>query len=321
MMKIALIGGVTSTRLTLEKLVEHAMAPEQVYGYEPKDTSNVSGYVALEEDSRLHGLEYQSFGNVKEIERDIVDKRFDVIFVVGLSQLVSGDILRSAAVGCVGFHPTKLPAGRGRAPIAWMVLDQCDGAATFFVMGAGADEGPILIQEPFEVTSTDTAKSIEQKLLTAAALALDSWLPRLACGEWDPIPQNPEEATYYGKRTPVDGAIDWSRSSEEIERLVRASGDPHPGAFFYFENNKIIVWKARIENILRIKGVEGRVLLVNDDGEYLIQCGAGLIWISNLVGNNVHRIKVGSQLKIDLAESVAQLQKRVQQLEERIRGS
>lgn len=318
-MRVAIIGGVTSTQLTLQKLVEHGMTPVRVYGYEPLDTSNVSGYVVLREYAQLRNLPYEGFRKVDEVEKDIVSQDYDIIFVVGLSQLVSEKILSAARIGCVGFHPTKLPLGRGRAPIAWMVVDQCDGAATFFVIGAGTDDGAILIQEPFEVSASDTAKTIEQKLLAAAESALDDWLPRLANGEWDPVPQNSGEATYYGKRTPADGVIDWSKGSAEIERLVRASSDPHPGAFFYFDNEKIIVWEARVEDTLKIKGVEGRVLIVKDDGEYLVQCGAGLIWISNLMGITADRIKVGSKLKIDYAETLVKLQRKVQQLEDRIK--
>lgn len=318
-MKIALIGGVVSTQLTLEKLIEHNIAPATVYGYEPSDSSRVSGFVSLQKYAESQELGYKGFQRINDLEKEISNQKYDIIFVVGLSQLVSKTILDSAVIGCIGFHPTKLPLGRGRAPMAWMVLDQCDGASTFFVMGEGADDGPILAQEEFEVTGSDTAKSIEKKLLKAGGKALDKWLPKLANGEWNPVPQEERYATYYGRRTPEDGKIVWSKSAVEIDRLVRASSEPHPGAYFYFGNKKVIVWKSKLELNINIKGAEGRVLLKRNDDEFLIQCGSGLLWISELEGITSNEIKVGSKLQIEIEEFVIQLQTKIEELEERVK--
>jgi methionyl-tRNA formyltransferase len=52
----------------------------------------------------------------------------------------------------------------------------------------------------------------------------------------------------WNKRTPEDGLIDWSNTSEEIHRLIRASTHPYPGAFTFFRKTKITIWKASIEN-------------------------------------------------------------------------
>ena len=80
-------------------------------------------------------------------------------------------------LGSVGFHPTFLPAGRGRAPLAWLTLDTGPGAASFFLIDDGIDSGPIFVQEPFEVTPQDYAGDVGTKLLDATTRALDRWLP------------------------------------------------------------------------------------------------------------------------------------------------
>ena len=70
----------------------------------------------------------------------------DLLFVTGLSQIVKPPLLNLPRIGCIGFHPTWLPKGRGRAPLGWLVLDGVPGAATFFLdgrgLGFGADTGP-----------------------------------------------------------------------------------------------------------------------------------------------------------------------------------
>ena len=40
----------------------------------------------------------------------------------------------------IGFHPTALPRGRGRAALAWLILKRENGAATFFELRDGVDD-------------------------------------------------------------------------------------------------------------------------------------------------------------------------------------
>ena len=55
--------------------------------------------------------------------------------------------------------------------------------------------------------------------------------------------QNEEEATFFGKRTPSDGEIDCDRTKEDIRNWVRAQANPYPGAFTFYDNQKIIIDK------------------------------------------------------------------------------
>ena len=51
------------------------------------------------------------------------------------------------------------------------------------------------------------------------------------CGEI----QDDSKATYYPKRTPEDGKIDWSISALEIEHSIKAVTKPYPGAFTFLD--------------------------------------------------------------------------------------
>lgn len=317
-MRIALIGGVVSTEVTLNKLLEYDLKPSVVYGFSPDDNSLVSGFVNLKELCSKNSVNYKPFVRVSSIEDEVASQKYDVVFVVGLSQLVSNNLLKSAVIGCVGFHPTKLPVGRGRAPIAWLVLDGIEGAATYFVMGEGADDGPILVQEPFEIEQDDYAKDVERKLLNASSVALDRWLPKLARGEWNPMPQNEALATYYGRRSPEDGKIDWAKSAHYIDRLIKASSAPHPGAYTYVDGKKIVIAYSRIETNLKIKGVVGRVLQAKPSGERLVQTGEGLIWIRGLEDSVSKTLRVGVKLGIDFEEVLVEMKKRIENLESKV---
>jgi methionyl-tRNA formyltransferase len=222
--------------------------------------------------------------------------QLDVIFAVGFSQLLKEDWLTLAKHGCIGFHPTKLPMGRGRAPIAWLILEGKSGAATFFQMGNGADDGPIYQQEPFEVDVNDDVESLVPKVQNAISIALDKLLPRMKAGIWDAIPQNHEKATFYTKRDPIDGLINWNLNAQEIDRLIKATTAPYPGAFSFVRGEIIKIWKSTVANENNIIGVVGRVLLVDENKGYLVQCGDGALWIKSFTTIAKDGIKLGDFL-------------------------
>jgi len=279
-MKVILIGSVSSSLYTLNKLIEYQFDILAVFGYEPQDESRVSGLVNMRDLCEKNNIKYYPFKRINDKNNIEIIKALSptIIFAVGISQIISKEILSIPVLGVVGFHPTALPRGRGRAPLAWLVLNENYGAATFFLLTEGVDDGPIFIQEYFQVNENDNAKSIQGKVLKSINNALDKWLPKLKEGIWDPKPQDSVNAYYYGKRSPLDGWINWEWGAEDIDKLVRASTKPYPGAFSFYNNYKIVIWSSEVEKTLKIKGVIGRVLLINDE-KLLLQTGKGLIWI------------------------------------------
>ena len=280
MNRIVLIGSVSSTLATLQKLVEHELNLVSVFGFEPENPEKISSFVNLKDHLGNTGIPYHPFVNIndKECVKTLQEIQPDIIFVVGLSQMIKKEILDIPIKGTVGFHPTALPRGRGRAPIAWMILNEKEGAANFFLMGEGMDDGPILASAPFKIDQLDNASSLEKKIISGIYAALDEWLPKLKRGEWAYSPQDDNLAYYYGRRAPLDGWIDWSKPAAEIERLVRAATRPHPGAFSFYSDYKVIVWDAKISTIENMQGVTGRILLIQQDS-LTIQTGEGLLEI------------------------------------------
>jgi methionyl-tRNA formyltransferase len=320
MYKVVVVGAVKGTEITINSLVKHGFEIAAIFGHEPKIKENIAGLFDLSEVAIKNNIPYLGFQNINSIE--IVEKvkelKPDIVFAVGFSQLLKNEWLTIPKLGCIGFHPTNLPLGRGRAPIAWLVLNETKGAACFFLMGNGADDGPIFAKEVFDITENDNANSVAKKISIAMEKALDSWLPELKSGIWNPVPQDEINASYYGIRKPDDGIIDWKESSFIIAKLIKASSKPHPGAYFYFQNEKVIVWDCELENTLKIKGVNGRVLLINEEKGYLIQCGIGLIWIRTLKFEKESLIKVGDYLGFKVEDEIQKLWKKINLLEKNI---
>jgi methionyl-tRNA formyltransferase len=314
-MKVGLIGGVNSSFVTLQKLVEHNFNVTDVFGYKPSQATIVSGYNDFEGFCAASAINYHPFTKINEKAGLIKNIDFDVLFVVGISQLVNDIIIGSPKLGCVGYHPTLLPKGRGRAPLAWLVHEKQDGAANFFVITEEADAGPIFIQEPFTVTKEDDAQSVEDKLLAATKVALDKWLPKLANGEWDPKPQNESLATEFGVRKPDDGLIKWELPANNIVNIIRTSSPPHPGAYTFLGNEKVVINKVVEENELKIKGCVGRVLKIQDE-RILVQTGAGLVWACAL--ETSANIRVGVRLGYLAEQEIFDLKNEIRQIKKHL---
>ena len=276
-MKIAVIGGVLSTAILIDKLNYHKFKDVKIWGYKPKNLANVSCWKDLNNLSKKYNYPFLNFTKVQECFDTLKEYKPDYLFVVGLSQIIPKHIIDISKYGSIGFHPTALPKGRGRAPIAWLVLEENKGAASFFLLESGIDSGPIIKQVKFRITNNDDAESVMDKMLEAEKQALDSLLPEIKNSKIKSIKQDFKSASWFGKRNPEDGLIDWREDAIKIDKLIRASTYPHPGAFTFYGHEKLKILKAE-KTYAPIKGVIGRIIDIdNESNSFIVQTGNGLI--------------------------------------------
>lgn len=323
--RIVLAGSVGSSRRILQGLLRNRASVVGVLGLGLEGARNVSGYTRLDDIAATMGIPYADYVQINDpsIVELVRSWQPDLLFAVGLSQLIKPELAAIPAFGCVGFHPTMLPADRGRAPLAWLTLEGRQGAASFFVLDDGVDSGPLLAQEPFAVTADDYASDVAEKMEAAIDRALDRWIPQLQAGHWAPAPQDHSQATYRGRRSPEDGLVDWSQPAEAIYALIRASAEPHPGAYTYFKHEKVIVWRAEVVSDVPFQGVPGRILVADERG-WLIQTGDGLlrlldVTIPSLDEQSVtNRLRVGVRLGYAPQDEVFLLRQRLSKLEQQV---
>ena len=317
-MKVAVVGGVRSTEVLIRALVKHEFDDCAVWGYVPIDAGLVSGWCDLRAVSSELVLPFFEFRKVTDCEESLRAYDPDVLFVVGLSQIIPESMLSIAGIVNVGFHPTALPKGRGRAAIAWMILEHVSGAASFFELRDGVDDGAILVQEPFEVGIQDDAASVEAKILKAESLALDRWLPCLAAGEVHGQEQDHSQATWLGKRAPDDGWLDWPHPRKHVLALIRASAPPHPGAYTYCSSEKILILSAHLCERPE-KGVPGRIVAVHGDKSFEVACGDMLLTIDRWYCESGWFPKVGMKLGYYVENEIQQLKMKVGFLERKLK--
>jgi methionyl-tRNA formyltransferase len=87
-------------------------------------------------------------------------------------------------------------------------------------------------------------------------------------------PNDLSKGSYFGRRRPEDGRIDWSRSAAEIHNLVRAVAPPFPGAFTEYEGETIKIFRTRKEQRIPAKNHRGPY---REGGEWFAACGDGKV--------------------------------------------
>jgi methionyl-tRNA formyltransferase len=170
----------------------------------------------------------------------------DWLYVIGWSQIVHSEALAAPRRGAVGMHPTLLPVGRGRAPIPWAILLGLDETGvTMFQLDEGVDTGPIIAQERLPIAPEETATTLYRRVAHAHRSLIGRAHPRIADDAIVPIPQDESRASVWPGRRPEDGRIAPSMTRAEVDRLVRATTRPYPGAFWTQGDEVLRVWAGR----------------------------------------------------------------------------
>lgn len=279
-MNAALMGSVSSSAAALRGLLRGGLEITGVLGLPEDMAARISDYANLGSLAKQAGVPFVPFRKVTEdaVRSFLADRRPDWLFVIGLSQLVSADLRGLATQGAVGFHPTPLPEGRGRAPVAWTILLDRPAAANLFFLTDEADAGDVIAQRPVPVLPNDYAADLIARTNVVLEEMAAELAPAFACGEVPRTPQDHSRATWYARRRPEDGLIDWTQSARDIQRLIRAVSRPYPGAFTGHHGQKIVIWRADWTGECSGNAAPGTVVEVRG-GKPVIQAGRGLVQV------------------------------------------
>jgi UDP-4-amino-4-deoxy-L-arabinose formyltransferase/UDP-glucuronic acid dehydrogenase (UDP-4-keto-hexauronic acid decarboxylating) len=191
----------------------------------------------------------------------------EVIYSVYYRYLLPDAILNAATIGAFNLHGSLLPKYRGRAPVNWMIVNgEREAGLTLHYMVARADAGDIVAQRSCAIDDSDTALTLYRKLVPLGAEIIREYHPLIVSGSAPRAKQNLSRGSYFGRRGPADGRIDWRWPARRIFNLVRAVTHPYPGAFCYAAGEKIFVWEAAIANEDGMIGAPGEIIGEKNDG-------------------------------------------------------
>jgi methionyl-tRNA formyltransferase len=179
----------------------------------------------------------KGFEMIKNIE-------VEVIASINYLFLIEKDIISHPTKLIFNIHGSLLPKYRGRTPHVWAIINgEKMTGITAHVVDEGCDTGKIIHQIEVPIGDEDTGAVILNKYELQYFPLIEKVLNNLKSGDIKFKDQDHYKATYFGKRTPSDGQIDWDLTNEEIRDWVRAQAYPYPGAFTFYEKRKIIIDK------------------------------------------------------------------------------
>jgi methionyl-tRNA formyltransferase len=211
----------------------------------------------------------------------------DVIVVAAFGQILPKALLDIPKYGCINVHASLLPKYRGAAPIQYSVIDgEKETGITIMYMDVGLDTGDIILQDIIPITSEETGGSLFDKMAVQGSASIIKALRQIEAGEANRIPQDNEKATYVKMISKEMGKLDFTRSAEQIERLIRGL-NPWPSAYTFLEGKSLKLWQAEAENISESQQLEfknatpGTVVEVRDNA-IVIMTGEGLLVVKEL---------------------------------------
>lgn len=223
--------------------------------------------------------------------------RPSILYSFFYRNLLPKELLRIAPLGSFNLHTSLLPKYRGRSPVNWMIINgEREAGVTLHHMVARADAGDIVAQRAIEIAEDDTALSLYRKLVPLGASMIREYHPLIAVGRAPRRVQDLETGSYFGRRRPEDGRIDWSWPARRIFNLVRGVTHPYPGAFCFISGRKLMVWEVRVLHDSGNFGESGRIIGIEGDGVE-VAAGEGTLLVLRAQLNDEPEADAGTLLQ------------------------
>lgn len=323
---IVCVGSHLESQVALEGLFEANVPIAGLVTLPSGSSAGVSDYVDLHplcEDSGVPVIDTTDINSVDTLAR-IRELAPNYIFTLGWNRLFKDDLLSIPDGFVVGSHPTRLPDGRGRAPIPWTILrDARRSASTLFKMDLEVDSGGILVQNEFDVPPRSYAYDVYMLASRAMRDGFIQLYHSIVAGK--PLAARPQDSsllTIHGKRTPMDGRVDWQGSADAVDRLIRAVSYPYPGAYSYYDGQRISIWRVDRTDGPPCFAPPGQVL-ERDDERILVMAGDEPVWLSEFTveGDRLPAatFRVGTRFGYALEDEIHHLRGELAALKESLR--
>jgi len=155
----------------------------------------------------------------------------DLLVFAFVTDIVRKRVLDAATHGAIQYHPSLLPAHRGRTAMNWAIMSGATTTGiTIFWVDEGIDTGPIILTREVEIGPDDSVGSIYfdrlypmgvEALVEAVRLVREGTAPREE--------QDESIATYEPPAAAEHARLDWMQHGRVVHNIIRGS-DPQPGA-------------------------------------------------------------------------------------------
>ena len=294
-MKIAILGHQEITSIVIQQFILNHVKIYSLISLCSTKGKSISEYVdckSMAKSYDLNHFEVDDYSlNSDHSQNFFHEEKFDFIFVVGWSRLIPDSLIKKHKF--IGWHggPYLPPRCRGRAVVNWSIINnETDFYIYSILLDKGVDSGKILGLKNIRIENNETAKTLYIKCAYEVfKLFIEILLEKTENSTLLYRGLNP---TYLPKRSPEDGAIDWSLSASVIDRLVRALSKPFPPAWCVINDNKLEVLRTKVLDIqVYNKYKYGQIIHILENGELLVMTSRGLLLIEEYKYSNKSDLK------------------------------
>ena len=305
--KIGVAGCRVTTRDLIHDLMDLGYPIEALITIPPKIAKqryHISGYddlsnLAQKNNITLCPISDYSLKKSEDDKSKITNLGLDILIVLGWQRIIPAWLLEILDIGAFGMHggPLHPPKGRGHSVINWSLIE---GKRSFncylFKYVEKIDAGPIVASKSFDITHWDTCETLHFKYQLSMVTLLREHMPALLSKTAKLLPQRSSGATYYPKRVPEDGLINWNNEVTYVHNFVKALTAPYPGAFAYFEKKKVVIWDAQpFDKNITWNKKPGTILKVFYNAKFLVQTRHYALLVNRYEGA---RLKKSDERKI-----------------------
>ena len=191
------------------------------------------------------GLPVATPVKAREVVEQVRALDADLGVVVAFGQILPRALLDAIPGGLVNVHYSLLPRWRGAAPVERAILaGDAETGVCVMAVDETLDTGAVYARQALVIGADESAGELHTRLNALGTELLVRTLPDIPTTV--PEPQH-GEITYAQKLTVDEFELDLTRPAQELVRLVRA-GNPRPGAWLAFDDGRLKVWKAHVED-------------------------------------------------------------------------
>ena len=190
----------------------------------------------------------------------------------------------------INFHGSLLPKYRGRTPHVWAIINnETETGISAHFIEEGCDEGDIVYQHRIKIENHYTASDLLNIFQIEYPKIIFKILENISHGKIVRIPQDNIIATYFPKRVPEDGLLDWNWQKERLYNWIRALSDPYPGAYSYYKDERIIIDEIKFSNIGFDSSIKnGTIISLNENNYPIVKLQNGAIEIVKIRNAHSH---------------------------------
>lgn len=217
----------------------------------------------------------------------------DIFVVAAYGQILSSEVLAVPKILALNLHASLLPKYRGAAPINWAIIkgEEITGV-TAMKMVEEMDAGPLILQKSLQISPSDTAVSLEDKLSVLGEELLLQSIKGIENKTYRLIPQDEKEVSFAPKLQKQNGLINWSCPAKKINNLIRGCLD-WPGGFSYYQGKLLKIYNAGIcrQAVNSPSRQVGEIIEVTREG-IVVACGEDALAIRELQLEGKRKMKV-----------------------------